>query len=635
MNEPATPPVTAAPLLPVPPAGPVRPVDPAAPVVPATPVASGPEIDERAVDTGVFAWEWARRLAGTGWVAADRTEIAERLRQLTGTLLDALRAEPFDPVAGIAVGEQLVGYGFDSPDALSRTTALLGHRLVRDLMLPDTDLLAERVAELNGTVAHGFVRAVRDRTLAQQEAIRSSAMLAWHRARADQLESARHDPLTGLLNRPGLAGRLADLNRRHPGAVLGLCLLSLDDFETLDHGLGREAADRVLLEVARRLQSEFAGPDDVVGRVARSEFLVAGVDRTGVPLAAGPVTSTAAERQATAQAVIARPIPVSGRSVVLSTSCGLLTRGAGPGVAAERLLQDVDLAVSWARGRGPGAVALYESSRAERHVRDLGLAADLPAAIADGTLRPHFQPIVSLRDGRIEAVEALARWHHPEHGLLRPDRFLPLAERAGLSTTLDQAVLRAACRQARRWERTTARPPVVTVNLAAVPLTDRRTVRDVLDVLEATGLDPALLQLEITEHAALAAPETLRIIGDLARQGIGLALDDFGTGRAHLAQLADLPGHGVRTLKLPADFLHGPHLCANGGRRPQGSDQARIQVFAAIIDLAHDLGLRVTAEGVETAENDLQVRALGADLAQGLFYAPASPGEDVSALLGC
>jgi EAL domain-containing protein (putative c-di-GMP-specific phosphodiesterase class I) len=149
----------------------------------------------------------------------------------------------------------------------------------------------------------------------------------------------------------------------------------------------------------------------------------------------------------------------------------------------------------------------------------------------------------------------------------------------------------------------------------------------VLSVLDAEGLDPGHLQLEITEHAALADPSTLQIIHDLAHYGIGLALDDFGTGRAHLAQLADLPGHGVRTLKLPADFLRP----ATGPQAESHSAPAR--VLAAIIDLAHDLGMRVTVEGVETAEHDTLVRTLGADLAQGMFYAAAVAANDINALL--
>jgi EAL domain-containing protein (putative c-di-GMP-specific phosphodiesterase class I) len=315
------------------------------------------------------------------------------------------------------------------------------------------------------------------------------------------------------------------------------------------------------------------------------------------------------------------------RPIVLSTSCGLLARPTGR-ADSDRILQDVDLAASWARQRGPGGVAVFESTRAARQIGDLALTADLPSAIETGRLLPYFQPIVSLESGRIEAVEALARWPHAEHGLLTPERFLPLAESAGLITTLDRAVLRRACRQARIWQTTLPRSPLVAVNLAAVRLADRRTVREVVAVLEQTGLAPDQLQLEITEHAALDAPETLQIIRDLAGCGVGLALDDFGTGRAHLAQLAELPGHGVRTLKLPADFLRRP---TGGGAI--ADDPARVQVFAAIIDLAHGLGMQVTVEGVETPGHHDLVRELGADQAQGLHYARPDTAVAIGARL--
>ena len=590
------------------------------------------DTDVEAIDTAVFAWEWVRQLAGTSWVAADRTELAERLRDLTSRFAAGLGTEPFRPAVGITIGEELVGIGFDSPDALARTTSLLSRRLLPDLgLIPGepgtadaeravepavglarTALLRERLAELIGMLGHGFVRAVRDRTLAQQEAIRSSALLAWQRALNDQRESALRDPLTGLLNRNGFTEQLITLARQHPEAVIGVCLLSLDGFEALDRGLGRETGDRLLSEVAARLSSRFGGENELLARIGRNEFLIVGID--GGADHGGPGDAVI-RRQAAATQVVGEPILLTDRPIVLSTSCGLLARSTDR-ADPDRILQDADLAASWARTRGPGGVAVFESTRAARQIGDLALTADLPTAIDNGRLLPYYQPIVSLTSGRIEAVEALARWPHPEHGLLTPDRFLPLAESAGLITTLDRAMLRRACRQARIWQDALAQAPVVAVNLAAVRLADRRTVRDVLSVLEQTGLAPDQLQLEITEHAALDAPDTLQIIRDLAGCGVRLALDDFGTGRAHLAQLAELPGHGVRTLKLPADFLRRP---TGGGAI--ADDPARVRVFAAIIDLAHGLGMRVTVEGVETAGHDALVRTLGADLAQGMHYA--------------
>ncbi len=571
------------------------------------------EIDPEVLDTSLFAWEWARAVVGTSWVAADREVIVEQLRGLTQRLAAALRQEPFTATDGIAIGESLVEYGFTAPEALARTTTLIATRFGR----PDQ----ERVAELIGMLGLGFVRAVRDRTLQQQDAIRSSALLAWERARQDQAAVQRTDPVTGLFNRAGFSLRLRELVRRYPGGVFGVCLMSLDGFEALDHALGREAGDRLLVTVAGRLAARFTGDGELVARVGRrDEFVIVGMDGPGVDGAGQRARHGSAGRLATAQDAVREAIVLDGRPMLLSTSFGLVSRSAAA-ADPEVLLRDADLAASWALSRGPGSVAVFDAVRAARQVGDLGLAAQLPAAIEDGRLQAHYQPIVSVASGRIEVVEALARWSHDQHGMLPPARFLPLAERGGLISALGRAVLRQACAQAQLWRTDVERPPVIAVNLAAAQVADQRTVRDVVAVLEQTGLPAQLLQLEITEHAALDDPATLSVLRDLTRVGVGLALDDFGTGRAHLAQLPDLPEHGVRTLKLPAEFLSRPP-----GTTSPARESARAEVFATMIDLAHRLGLRVTVEGVETAGHHDLVRRLGADLAQGSFYAvPEGP----------
>jgi diguanylate cyclase (GGDEF)-like protein len=565
-------------------------------------------------DTAVFAWEWARMLAGTSWVAADRTVIADKLRDLTGRVLAALDADPFESAAGIDIGAELVQIGFASPDALARTVTLLTDGLPHDN--PDRT----RLAALVGMVSHGFVRAVRDRTLDEQEAIRSSAMVAWQRARTQQLEQALSDPLTGLFNRPGFSMRLGELVLRHPEGVVGATLLCVDGFDTLDRCLGREVGDQLLKTVAARLAERFGGDHEVVARVGRDEFMVAGIDRSE---AEGAV----ARRLAEAQGLLSEPIVADDRSIVLSTSSGLVARSVKR-TEPDQLLRDADLAASWARSRGPGGVAVFDNFRAARQLSDVELTADLPAAIAGGGLQAHYQPIVSLRTGRVVAVEALARWTHAEHGMLTPDRFLHLAERGGLLTAVGRAMLGQACRQARAWQLDLARAPVVAVNVAADQLGDWQTVRDVMAVLETTGLAPELLQLEITEHAALDDPGTLLVIRDLARCGIQLAIDDFGTGRAHLAQLPDLPANGVRTLKLPVDFVQ-----FRAGRPAVADDAARVRLLASTIDLAHSLDLRVTVEGIETADQDRLIRKLGADQGQGAHYAIPEAADRVERLL--
>jgi diguanylate cyclase (GGDEF)-like protein len=575
---------------------------------------SASELSEEAIEVAVFAWEWARMLVGTSWIVADRTVIASELRELTLQLVATLEEEPSTPSAGISVGQKLVEMGFASPDALSHTVTLLGLQFLPALGLTHVD--RDRLDVLIGRLSLGFVRAFRDRTLEQQDAIRSSALLALERTRADQRASALRDDVTGLPNRGGFTAALEPLLSAHPRGVVGICVLALGGFEALDRGLGRSVGDQLLATVAARLVNRFAGEHELVARVGRGEFLVAAVDGDHDP-------DALAKRITAAQDTLRESIVLNGTPIMLSTSFGVVARAVQQ-TDPEVILRDADLAVSWARSRGPGSVQFFDVERAALQISELRLTAEIPGALDDGSLQPHYQPIVSLQTGRIDTVEALVRWVHPEHGLLAPDRFLHLAARGGLMSTLGRAVLRHACRQGRAWQQTLAQPPVIAVNLSESQLIDFETVRDVITILEETGLPAELLQLEITEHAALNDPATLEIIGDLSKIGVGLALDDFGTGQAHMSRLGALPGHGVRTLKLPADFLHPAHGI------DVADDPLRRLIMATTINLSHDLGLQVTVEGVETAAHDALVRELGADLAQGSFYYRPEPAATIS-----
>lgn len=501
-----------------------------------------PDLDS--VDIAVFAWEWARVLAATGYVALDRTVVAAQLQRRTNELIEAVRTEPFDSAPGTQVGRELVATGYTAPDALRATLALLSDRFVAAHEPART-----RSGELVAAVGAGFVRAVRDRTLAEQESIRSSALLAVERVRADQAAARRRDPVTGLHNREGFEAALGELLASAGPGVLGVCLLSLGGFEPLDRGFGPVVGDSLLRTVADRLSACFGGRRDLVGRVGRDEFIVAALgsgERTLQP--------DMAERVAAAQQAVREPIALEDRAVVLSPSVGVVSRHTRA-TEPQAVLRDVGLAGSWARERGPGSVALFDLERATRQIAGLTLAAELPAALRSGRLLTYYQPIVALPSGRTHTLEALARWEHGRRGLLEPDAFIPLARRAGLIDELGRTVLERACRQGLIWSQCCARPPMVSVNLAPEQLAEPGTVREVVDVLERTGLPPHLLQLEITEDCALGDRAAQAVIRDLAHVGISLALDDFGTGQAHLGRLADLPGLGVRTLKLAGCLL--------------------------------------------------------------------------------
>jgi len=601
-------------------------------------------LDGTPVNTALFAWEWARLLAGTGWVAADRTVVVAELRRWTIRLIETLKHEPFDAGPATELGRALVGLGFASPDALGRTTALI----IRRFLGPGDETTQLRVAEVVSSISSGFVRAVRDKTLQEQDTIRSSALLALERVRADQREAALRDPVTGLLNRKGFTAALTDLLAASPPGVLGVCLLTLGGFEPLYRGFGPEVGDQLLKTVAERLSARFGGRDELIGRVGREEFIVAAI---GVKsLAHGQDgQESVAERVAAAQNAVRAPITLGERAMVLSPSVGVVSRPTST-AEPETVLRDVGLAGSWARDRGTGSIALFEVERAAKQVAGLTLAAELPRAIESGRLMAHYQPIVGLRSGRVELVEALARWEHERLGLLGPDAFIPLAQRAGLIEELGRSMLERACRQALIWGDALDRGPVVSVNLDPQQLTEQATVRHVVSTLERTGLPPHLLQLEITEEAALGDGAAQAVIRDLAHVGVGLALDDFGTGRAHLARLAELPGMGVRTLKLAGEFLATerpspglaetppPRLTSRlfgSGRHHQhpAASTGRRDVLASTIALAHRLGMRVTVEGVETAADESMVASLGADHAQGSYYSTPLPPSDAGAYL--
>jgi diguanylate cyclase (GGDEF)-like protein len=572
-----------------------------------------------AVDLAVFAWEWTRVLAGTSWVAADRTVVADRLTRLTSKLVSILAADPFHPESGIEVGEALVDIGYVSPDALGRTVTLLHQRLLADAGLAGKE---PELAVLAGMVSLGFARATRARTLDEQEAIRASSLLAWQRAEARLREQAMRDPLTGLPNRAGFARDLKPLAGAASDGTVTACLLVVSDLPSVDHVAGRETGDAVLRVLGERLAGRFTGPAELVAHVGRDEFIVAAVDGRD----AGDATG---RRLVSAQELMTAPVTVDGHRYVVSVAAGLVARPAERTETAA-LLRDADRAASWARNRGPDAVAIFDCDRDAREAGDRELAADLPEAIEQGLLAAHYQPIVAPATGRVEAVEVLARWPHPRQGMVPPSRFLRLAEHGGLADLLGHTVLRRACRQAGQWCRTFTTPPLTSVNVTAAQLADRHTPGTVAEVLEQAGLPPRLLQLEISEQATLTDPRVLRGARDLAGLGVHVVIDDFGTGRANVAQLAELPDHGISGLKLPADFLErvGPDAtgCATGtaGRA--------VQVLAATVDLAHDLGLAVTVEGVETPAQDRLMRDLSVDLAQGWHYGRPADAEEATKL---
>ncbi|GII21019.1 GGDEF domain-containing protein [Planosporangium mesophilum] len=428
---------------------------------------------------------------------------------------------------------------------------------------------------------------------------------------------ALHDPLTQLPNRTLFFERLGQvLDDAEEDARVGVCYLDVDGFKMINDTLGHDMGDYLLLGVARQLHSKVSGPGQLVARTGGDEFVVL-VERS-----AGPEQLVAiAEAALTA---IREPVQLGGHEITVSASVGVVERAADTTSATE-LMKAADTTLHWAKRDGKNRWALFDADRHAHEVAKFELSASLPAALERGEFLVEYQPLVRLLDETVMGVEALVRWRHPKLGLLGPDRFIEMSEETGLIVPLGQWVLGEACRQAAAWQRQYPEIDLVTsVNLAVRQVQDPGIVDVVSAILSETGLDPAKLQLELTESAVMGtAGRPLQTLNALAGLGVRLAIDDFGTGYSNLAYLRSLPVH---SLKLAGSFVAGL-------RPPDSPDPVDKEIVATLIKLAHTLHLTVTAEGVETPQQAARLRALGCDTAQGWHYAMPGAAEEVIALL--
>jgi diguanylate cyclase (GGDEF)-like protein/PAS domain S-box-containing protein len=426
---------------------------------------------------------------------------------------------------------------------------------------------------------------------------------------------AVHDPLTGLPNRSLLMARLgtALARPREAGGAPVLVFLDVDRFKIVNDSLGHQVGDALLVEVGRRLQGA-VGAIDTVARFGGDEFLV---------LLAAPHDAPGAFRAAARlRTVLDEPVNVGGRELHLTASAGVVLVEADRRVeGAPALVRDADAALYQAKERGRARTALFDPGMQSSMLDRLDVGHDLRSARERGELHVHYQPLFSLRDGAIVGTEALLRWEHPVRGAVSPATFIPLAEETGLIAPLGAWVLDAALDQLRRWDLGFPLHPQLrmSVNLSVRQLADGDLVGTVATLLDRHGVAPARLCLELTESALMAEPDRGRaVLGELRDLGVRLAIDDFGTGYSSFAYLRDLP---VTTLKIDRSFMTG---LGAGGR------DAR--VVAAIVGLAHELGLTAVAEGVETVEQLHALTALGCDVAQGFYLLRPAPAEALTEL---
>ncbi|MFF5291405.1 putative bifunctional diguanylate cyclase/phosphodiesterase [Paractinoplanes globisporus] len=531
--------------------------------------------------------EWLRGITRVGFVPGVRARARAALRDLLEELIAAARAEPFDPAAGDRIGAELVDLRMSAPPVIGITVRLLAERLP-PLVEGDPVTVRARVLELLEHVTTGFVAAQRDAAVSAAEQMNRSEKIHWRRVQTDLQRRLLEDPVTGLPNQQQLRQHLAA-----PGAERrGLCLLSIDHFPELADSLGQDNADSLLVAIGQRL-GQLAGL--FLAHLGDDQFALVADDTTGPD----DVIKVADQ----ARRALHAPFPLGGHSLRVDVTAGIVE---GPASGAH-WLRDARLALGWAR-QGHHEHAVYDPCRAEADRRRHHLAAALPSALDNGEFLAYYQPLYRLTDRTVIGVEALARWQRPGGGPpLGPGDFITLAERTGLIRRLGRIMLEQACRQGAAWRRA-GHDLLISVNLSPLQLSEPTLPADVADILHRAGLPAGNLQLEITESMALEQRyATLRQLTDL---GVRLALDDFGTGYSSLATLSWLP---VSNVKLAAEFM------ADAGG-PAASEMLR-----HTIALCHSLGKTVTAEGIETAEQEDLLRALGCDHGQGYHFARPAP----------
>ncbi|WP_179120313.1 putative bifunctional diguanylate cyclase/phosphodiesterase [Streptomyces tsukubensis] len=689
-----------------------------------------------------FAAIWSRAIFPVTATSLTRPEFESLLLPLARDLRDALAARTFEPARAQAMGAALIDAHCTDPDVLSRTLDVVDAYLVLycGVGSPQDELRA-RSSRLQHAIAAGFARALRERTLAEQEAISRAALsaraaveTALHASEArfravfegaalgiaiasldgkilevndahtamfggrmhgrsvldsghpddaptvwklyDELVrgereyfrvekpyyrgdgtnlwtnltvsllrdpegrpcyqlalledtterrllnlrlryEATHDALTGLPNRTLFFERLEKALTAGTGQRFGLCYLDLDGFKTINDSLGHAAGDRLLVEVADRLQSCATGHGEMVARLGGDEFVAL---TTGADSA-----EESSEMAGRIMNVLSNPIRIEGRELTVRGSIGIVEGPAAGERGPAEVLRSADITMYRAKAAGGNRYEMADDAADARAITRHSLTTALPAALERGEFFVEYQPLVRLGDGSVRGAEALVRWSHPQHGILGPDRFIPLAEHTGLIVPLGRWVLDQSVRQAREWQRLFGADEDVlrvNVNLSPCQLHHPRLVAETVEILERTGLEPGALCLEVTESALIGADDDLlKPLRRLAEMGVDIALDDFGTGYSNLANLRRLP---VSVLKLDRSFTQGMQQFP--------ADPVDLKIVEGIVSLAHSLDLAVTVEGVETGAQADQLRELGCDTAQGWYYARPGPADQVRAL---
>jgi PAS domain S-box-containing protein len=454
------------------------------------------------------------------------------------------------------------------------------------------------------------------------------------RKRAEELlaHNAFHDGLTNLPNRALFLDRLQHaltLSKRHANYKFAVLLLDIDGFKIVNDSLGHTAGDELLIKIGQRLKDvvrradtvsrlyrddvpDKSANDDTLARLGGDEFTIF-LDDIRDPIEAVRV----AER---IQVELAVPFAVNQQEIVISASIGIVS-STNPHTQAEDLMRDADIAMYRAKRAGKARCDVSDPAMHETAVKRLRLETDLRKAYEQGEFRVFYQPIVSLQTGRITGFEALTRWQSSER-IVPPIEFIAVAEEIGLIILMNRQLRREACQQLQSWQsQFPVSPPLtMSVNVTAKEFMQPDLASEIGDTLEEIGFDPACLRLEIIETIAMDdAEKSGQVLAQLKTLGVGLSIDDFGTGYSSLSRLRRIP---VDTLKIDRAFIMN-----------MDTDLENLEIVRVIITLAHNLGLKVVAEGTETPEHIKLLTQLNCEMAQGYNYSRPADAQAMSKLL--
>ncbi len=422
---------------------------------------------------------------------------------------------------------------------------------------------------------------------------------------------ANHDQVTNLPNQMLLRDRAEQAMSQTSGAgtQVGLMVLDLDHFKTVNDSLGHAGGDELLRQVGRALAA-VVGSVDTVSRRGGNEFVVL------LPKANPDTIRLKAQGLLTA---LAEPFTVLGREAVVSASVGVALCPAGED-DFDALLNNAEVAMYQAKDAGRRCVRFFTEDMNKGAYDRMALVSDLSRAAQRGEFRLHYQPLVNLTTNEVVGAEALIRWERPGVGMVPPNAFIPLAESTGLVVDIGQWVLHEACMQQRRWKDAGHGHLFVAVNVSALQFRQSILEQQVSDALQRSGCDPHRLELELTESTLMVEPEeVLEVIRRLKQRGVQLAIDDFGTGYSSLAYLRRL---AVDKIKIDQSFV-----------RELTSDPDGAAIVRAVIQMARSLGLRTVGEGIETQVNRQALQVLGCDFGQGYFFGKPVPAAEFDRLI--